>query len=135
MLTLRIRVACVMGMLITGAMAAGACRKQPPPAKPKVTRSERVVRQVMLNTVWPPGSPEECIATQLRQGLSVQQAIDACKIDLTGATVGADKPGGLGSFPVIVSSGSKTPTTAACVSAPTRGGFGAPGGGSGATGS
>lgn len=91
-----------------------------------MTRSQRVMTQLLFTNIWPDGSPEACLVAQLQQGLSYHEAIDACAIDLSGAGLGAELPQGLGAFPVLVPTGSRTPHTAACVSVPAGGGFGPP---------
>ena len=124
MTTLRVRRTGMAGVLILATSICTACMRQPPANR--MTGSQRVVTRLLLNNVWPPASPMACLVAHLEQGLSYRQAIDACQIDLKGAAVGATIPGGLGAFPVLVPKGSKTPTTAACVSVPSRGGLGPP---------
>lgn len=127
-MTLRATHHALTTVVLVFALALGACAPKPTTSTAKLTRSERIVAQELLKNLWPPGSPMACLLAQLQQGLSYHQAVEACKISSTGpGGVGVPAPTDLGAFPVLVRTGSKTPTTAACVSVPTRGGFGTPG--------
>jgi hypothetical protein len=81
-----------------------------------ITRAQRAVTQVLFSNIWPAGSPAACLVAQLHQGLSYDEATDASESGLTGAKVGDTLPHGSGASPVLVPKGSRTPSTAACVS-------------------
>lgn len=114
----------VLAVAVTFVIVEGCARRAP--ASAVKSRDQALIRDVVLNNMWRSGSPMECLAMNLRQGLSYRQALEACHIDLTGDTVGATLPGGIGDFPTVVPAGTPTPSGAACAALPGRRGFGPP---------